>query len=220
MKIIIPLYDLSYYSTVLRVCQRYGARCVIVLNINSGPGARKDETWESRIKSLAATGCKLIGYIDAMKWPDDGRVKVAAPRIATSSEMLSERKDWITWYNVQFFFYDDIIKDTGIPSCAAKGDFLNFGTKPFANVPAGMIAVVWEKANYAGKKVEIISGDTAVFALNVKDYGATVEVAKKENIKFLFCTDRNDKKPDGTDDWTTYNDLPSWFEDFCKKVPV
>lgn len=219
MNIILPLYDLRYYQRVLALCKLYGNRCLVICNVNSGPGASIDDNWKDKIKELRKTGAKLVGYIDAMRWPGDGTIHVDKERPSTDSELMSERNKWLSWYGIICSFYDDVTKLTGVPSTCSKGDVLNYGTEPFKTPPAGTIAVVFETQRFLARKPGMhYAYPSAAFSLGEVKYQNVIKLAKSQGINYLFCTDRKDKKSDGSDDWTTYNDLPAWFEAFCKTV--
>lgn len=208
MKLIVPFYDLKLLSQILALAGK--CQIVVIANIWSGPGAKLDKAWASAINKLRKAGMEVIGYIDAMRWPGDGRYKVTKSRLATSDELLAESDDWANWYGVLKSFYDDVgAKNVPV---TMNADMLNWGTEPTSLPRAGVVAVVHEGHDYlASKPSRVPATQQAVMALAQPDFKPALATAVARRVAHFFATPRRDKKPNGEDDWTTYDELPSYL---------
>ena len=213
MILVLPFYSLSHLNEILAAAKL--CKVIAIANVNSGPGSSLDPKWKAAIKKLKDAGVTVIGYIDLVRWPGDGRYKVKAKRDATSKEILDESRDWDVWYDVLSAFYDDA---TSILPQFTRGSVFNFGCEP--TKPSSVcISVVHEGPGYLKSKTsKVAPKNQAVMALGEPDFWPPLKLARERKVAYFFASNRSDKHPDGSDDWSTYDAMPSYLTKMATEI--
>jgi hypothetical protein len=199
MKIIIPLYDLSYANQIINFSKKY--KFVVIVNPNDGPGNKIDNQWLNVIKSLKSNSIEIYGYIDTVKWDSSNK---SSPK--TIPDMIKERDLYKQWYNVSKYFLDDYTEKTHKP----------FNDESIANPGCDVktdceYTVIWETENYLHSSMQknTPSNKSIVISMNDRDYKSTMDLAKRRNIQYFYSVNAKDN-------WNAYNKLPSYLEDMLK----
>lgn len=194
MKILIPLYDLSYAPQVIAALQRkrQPINAAVILNVDSGPGAKVDPSWLKVINTLRGLGVELFGYVD-LKDPH------GKPR--TLQQVGQDMADWLMYGGVKHF-YDDYYKGAKIPVLGILNAIANPGEDVASTCGYSMI---WEAEGYLHSKPSNVKGQ-AVYALNEPNYRAAMDLAKSRGVSYFYATSSHDNPQ-------AYDHLPPYFNE-------
>lgn len=191
MNLLLPVYDLSLVAKAATLTGSF-----FIPNVNSGPGKTRDPKWFTAIRQLKNAG-DVYGYVDLMLWKDDG---FAEDRPKTKKEIDAECLKWAKFYDVTFFFFDDVIP--GTVKAGMVGDIYNFGTVPFYNTHS--IEVIHEGVGYTKSK-PFPSKNSAVMALGETNYQSALALAKTRKIQHIYITNKKGS--------TAYDTYPKYISD-------
>lgn len=212
MKLLIPAYDASLVSTCLRAVRGgFGPKLAVILNPDSGPGARRDAATAEALRTLRAAGAEVWLYIDAVAGKDFSKVLDAKggmsipkePRSKTGTEILREVSRYLSFYGNQptptGWFMDD--STTAAHRQTVRGVLgtsrvvWNPGNPTDAKVfdisPTSPV-VVWEAAGLLDEQDPInplTKAPAAVLALNEPRWQPALQRARQAGAAYFFATD-------------------------------
>jgi Spherulation-specific family 4 len=99
---------------------------VAVLNVNSGPGAAKDNTIATQVANARANGITVIGYV-ATNYEGDG-IHAANP------QLLDQVQSYIDWYNL-----DGVYLDETVAECYQKGALKSYVAQIRVRKPGALV---------------------------------------------------------------------------------
>lgn len=218
MKLLLPWYDLRLTQGVLDAAKH--CEVVAIANVWSGPGAKRDEHWATNIDRVLKAGVTVLGYIDAVRWPDDGPRPVKRRRNATRSEIVEAEARWAEWYGIIHIFSDDSSGSTVQKDMTL--DVWNWGCEPPLRLVQRlntMWHVVHEGHEYLKSAPSRLPPHRqAIMALNERDFAPALALAAARGVELVFISNRRDKTPSGKDDWTTYDEHPSYLIKLAKAI--
>jgi hypothetical protein len=202
MKLLIPLYDLSYFPQVLRAIQRrkQDGKVAVIANVDSGPGVKVDPAWTNALRQLRVLGVEVFGYVDLVLWDKDGN----ETGLLSGAKCDDQCLNWLSWYKVAQFFYDDYRTTTTKHLTVPDICIANPGTNSLSICG---FTVVHEAKNYLKSKVSLAKGQ-GVIAMGEKDYKPAMALARQRGVSYFYATD----KSDSPGQWNAYDSLPSYFD--------
>ncbi len=228
MKLLVPVYDLSYANAV-RAAAQAGGHIVAIANPDSGPGRSGAVAgWKTAIKNLRNAGAQVLYYVDLVQWDGDQGISVPGSGKKEKAEptLKAEMDAYISRYGVPVgWFFDDLWDHT--PGRASRLKKL-VEYKPgltVANPGAGVselylatgvnVLVTWETKNYPTSQPAAweAANPSRVGAMAMKQnaFGPAHNVAKQRNISLFYATN-------ATDDGQAYDQLPPYFAQMAAAV--
>jgi hypothetical protein len=196
MKLLIPLYDLSYFPQVLRAIQRrkQDGKAAVIANVDSGPGVKVDPAWTNALRQLRVLGVEVFGYVDL-------KDKQGKPKLTIAEEV----QKWGTWYGISKAFYDDYLASTSKIVLLMRGSSIANPGCDFASTCG--FTVIHEDPGYLHSKPSAVKGQ-GVIAMGEKDYKPAMALARQRGVSYFYATDR----VDSPGQWNAYDSLPSYFD--------
>lgn len=96
-----PSYLGSDWDTLTTLATTYGNRIKAIANPGSGPGASQNSDYVTAIDDFRSAGGEVYGYV------------ASTYGTKSTATIESEIDDWISWYNVDGFFIDEMANTTG-----------------------------------------------------------------------------------------------------------
>jgi len=190
MILLLPFYDLTWLAPVVEACRITPS--VVIVNVWSGPGIREDAQWQKAIDKLRAIeGTEILGYVDAIQFPNDGPIRVDKAVQKNQVQLLGERLRWRKFYGINAFFLDDVRVTPKI----APWQMLNPGTAPKFSMDSQTVPVViFEAERFTRSHAvgNIAAKRQAVIAMGETDFHKPLELAASRGVKYFFCTNGPD----------------------------
>lgn len=209
MILLLPFYDLTWLAPVVEACRI--TPCTVIVNVWSGPGLREDHAWQAPIDKLRGiNGTEILGYVDAIQFPNDGPVRVPRPVSKTTAQLLGERLRWRKFYGINAFFLDDVRQTPRI----APWQMLNPGCAPSFPLDSKTVPVViFESARYTRSHAipSVPTSRQAVIALGEKDFHKPLELASSRGVRYFFATP-------GQDDAQAYATPPPYLSNLAHAI--
>jgi hypothetical protein len=203
MKLLIPLYELSYFPQVLTAAQQHPV--AVIVNPNSGPGAKKDNDWLNAIQKLKKAGAQVFGYVDTQDWTEGSKQGLNRP----ASAIRNDCGKFQLWYGINTFFYDDWNEKTPVGSGMIPNLGASIANPGFDLKTECGTTMIWEDGQYEKSKTSKVKGQ-AVIAMDQKDYRPALALAKKRKIDFFYAVTGNGS--------TAYDKLPSYFDAMANDI--
>jgi hypothetical protein len=205
MKLLVPLYDLSYAPRVLAAAKR--KPIAVIANIVDGPGLKPDKLWVKLIRDLVAAKAEVFGYID---------LKDTDSHIRSKPDINADTVRWEQFYGVRSFFYDDWDFETIKPAITA-GCIANPGWDTPTTFP---ITVIHETAGWCnvpvderagGSVVHRAKGPCAAIAMAERDFAKPLAHARRHKLAYFYAVATRDTLK-------AYDTLPPYFEALAAAV--
>jgi hypothetical protein len=102
-----PCYDPAVFPATLAIANT-GKPMIVIVNVDSGPGATTDIEWLNFIHSLQGRNTvRILGYIDLVTWDKSG--KHWSPK--NTRDLITEHQRWKDWYHVPETWLDDCFSE-------------------------------------------------------------------------------------------------------------
>jgi hypothetical protein len=230
-EVLLPCYEPVVGQLALaQVPKGKESKLWLLLNVNSGPGIKRDAVYGSLAKAARARGVKLAYYIDLKGGGDyspvivkngDAWKLITSPvvRLKSALELKTERDAWRVMYDApQAWFIDDV-------PAKLSPDLINelcgWGPKLILNPgcqwtpPPLLVSAVVVISEQAKEWPRTLSGweashrsQCAVMGLSVNSQALPAFMASTRGLAFRYASPLDDQWCNGK---SAYNTLPTYF---------
>lgn len=237
MKLLVPAYDYQLLKSAVSLAPKLKGKLAVVINPNSGPGARRDPVIATALQLLRKDGAEVWFYLDCVAGPNfsavmdkEGKFKTpGAMRAKTEWELerevrqyeklyCSDAKGALAWVPAGWFMDDTTTKahiSAGSGACPPMAKQLwnpgNANDAIWMDFSGDVVCYFEDElfAEHAPKQNPLKRARGAVLSLKDDHWKLSLEVAVKQRAAYFFATDVTGNP------WAK---APSYFNDLAAAV--